>query len=920
MTRRLVVCLRWRPGDQDASADAFADAAASVVERLATLGGRLILWHPEWLCVDFGIEGLQDAIDFIVDRPHPSFSVGFAYGSLREVVDGGPMLAACFGPAIDSAMALARMARAGDVLVEPGLVKASGGELLVQGARVATIGSTRVRGFKLDLEHPQRSLECESVARLVEPPFLARVPNVEAQPGSLCVLAAAPGGGGSRALEEQRAAQHPESLVLSVNATGVPLGALRSALTKDRMTRDFPPLSPGGQAAWHSLSHGAGCSQQAAALLLGEWARARSAAGIVYVEDAAQVDFDSLEVLAAAVSVGELGAVILVDRDEALPEPLAELAVSQTLSVPDLDLPDAVTLLGRMTGEQLGAEWAERLAARGLPTPLGVTQSLVEALDSASFLWADAGVVPRVPRDEPPAPELPLTLLRRRLHYVEMTERLLLEAVAVLGGRAERIQVAALLKLAGRSVTSSDAAFAFLERLGWLAVEAGDRLRLTTRTHRRAIAASLSDKRFRALHQAAATLAVDSAEPLALVSATLHAALAGNVGKATLLARRALAPLGAAGLAATQRALEEFASTGDLGLLRARGLKWNDAGAERVLAAPDDPSGEASASSEAGGTARRSETMPAEAPAETRSSRDLGGPRLSARRASESDERFSARALVEAAVPRAPAAPDLALPEVPLPEVPLPEVPPPEAPLPSSLTADLPSSLTADIADTTAVLDPEREFVSDSDIEAMSAEDSELKPASEEPEGDVHAVADSAPAMGSEPNGGPGPRAAPTLRVAGVPSNDSLMPERASLALQRGDPVTLDQLARQLRAEAHNMLADRLDAMASLVRGNIGDALRRLRDAKQRARQLSLSEQCRASLALSVAIAAAGRPLDAMLEALEGLARARRGGDLRGERACAKFLAQLAHKAGEDSVAGAWQSLSATASLHPAAP
>jgi hypothetical protein len=208
--------------------------------------------------------------------------------------------------------------------------------------------------------------------------------------------------------------------------------------------------------------------------------------------------------------------------------------------------------------------------------------------------------------------------------------------------------------------------------------------------------------------------------------------------------------------------------------------------------------------------------------------------------------------------------------------------------------------------------------VPDSDLEAMSsADDSELKPASEEPEGDIQAAgSDGLGVPGSEGNGTP--RALPTLRVAGVPSNDSLMPERASLALQRGDPVTLDQLARQLRSEAHNMLADRLDAMASLVRGNTGDALRRLRDAKHRARQLSLSEQCRASLALSVAIAAAGRPTDALLETLEGLALARRGGDLRGERACAKFLAQLAHKAGQESVALDWQELSASPSLHPA--
>ncbi|HEY6722488.1 MAG TPA: hypothetical protein VI197_00615 [Polyangiaceae bacterium] len=888
MTRRLVVCLRWRPRDQDAGADAFAAAASAILERLATLGGRLILWHPEWLCVDFGIDGLQDAIDFIVDHPHEEFSTGFAYGTLHELVDGGPMLAACLGPVIESAMALARMARAGDVLVEPGLVKASGGELLVQGARVATIGSTRVRGFRLDMEHPQRSLECESVAQLSAPPFRARLPAFEARTGALCVLSALRGGGGSRALDEQRKAQHPESLVFSANATGVPLGALRSALAQSRMlTGDLPPLSPGAQAAWNSLSQGTGCSRQAGALLLGEWARARSAAGIVYVEDVAEIDFDSLEVLALCVEAGELGAVVLAESGASLPVPLGEVAVSQSHTLPELSLQDAATLLQSMTGNELAAEWAERLAARGLPTPLGVTQSLVEALDSASFLWTDAGVVPRVPRDEPLQPELPLLLLRRRLHFVEMTERLLLEAIAVLGGRAERSQLASLLKLAGRSVNNADAAFAFLERLGWIAIEAGDRVALTTRTHRRAIVASLSDKRFRALHQAAATLAVDSAEPLALVSAALHAALAGNVGKATLLARRALAPLAAAGLDATAQAVEEFAAAADLDRLRQRGLQWSETGAERALVASDD-----SADASAPEAARRTETLPAEAPSEARSAgerRDSAGPRLSARRSSDTPERPSARALADGSVPRAPAAPDLPL-------------------------SELVGSVDAG-EDVAAAADPEREVVSDGDIEAMSAEDSELKPASEEPEGDVHAVAEAAHLAGAEANGGT--RAAPTLRVAGVPSNDSLMPERASLALQRGDPVTLDQLARQLRSEAHNMLADRLDAMACLVRGNTGEALRRLRDAKQRARQLSLSEQCRASLALSVAIAAAGRPIDAMLEALEGLAQARRGGDLRGERACAKFLAQLAHKAGQDQIAGAWQDLSVSPSLHP---
>jgi hypothetical protein len=140
------------------------------------------------------------------------------------------------------------------------------------------------------------------------------------------------------------------------------------------------------------------------------------------------------------------------------------------------------------------------------------------------------------------------------------------------------------------------------------------------------------------------------------------------------------------------------------------------------------------------------------------------------------------------------------------------------------------------------------------------------------------------------------------------------MPERAGEALRRGDPVTLDELAKQLRSEAHTVLADRLDAMASLVRGDVGEALRRLRVAKQQVAPTSASERCRASLALSLAIAAAGRPNDALLEVLEGLAQARRGGDARGQRACAKFLAQLAQRAGQLEAAESWQALSASLS------
>jgi hypothetical protein len=59
-------------------------------------------------------------------------------------------------------------------------------------------------------------------------------------------------------------------------------------------------------------------------------------------------------------------------------------------------------------------------------------------------------------------------------------------------------------------------------------------------------------------------------------------------------------------------------------------------------------------------------------------------------------------------------------------------------------------------------------------------------------------------------------------------------------------------------------------------------------------------------LALGVALAAANRKEEALLEALDALARAREAKDERGERACLMFLSQLATSAGQPDVGSEW--------------
>lgn len=139
----------------------------------------------------------------------------------------------------------------------------------------------------------------------------------------------------------------------------------------------------------------------------------------------------------------------------------------------------------------------------------------------------------------------------------------------------------------------------------------------------------------------------------------------------------------------------------------------------------------------------------------------------------------------------------------------------------------------------------------------------------------------------------------------------AVFPADISSALRKRDAASLHELAESIRSHATPDAADRLEAMATLASGRSGEALRRLRKAKEKASHEDPSAQCRASLALAVALSSAGRPYEAALEGLEGIARAREGSDERGERACARFLAQLSLTFRDRASSEAWAAIGA---------
>ena len=143
------------------------------------------------------------------------------------------------------------------------------------------------------------------------------------------------------------------------------------------------------------------------------------------------------------------------------------------------------------------------------------------------------------------------------------------------------------------------------------------------------------------------------------------------------------------------------------------------------------------------------------------------------------------------------------------------------------------------------------------------------------------------------------------LRSVDPPDEDALkdadpdefaqrMVELTRQALLSGNARSLHRLSEGLRATGeHDALADRMRAMARLSSGQIGEALRSLKKSRSLAESEPPTVRCQASLALAFALASAGRPDDALVEALDALARAKEGADRRSQAACLAFLAKL---------------------------
>lgn len=125
-------------------------------------------------------------------------------------------------------------------------------------------------------------------------------------------------------------------------------------------------------------------------------------------------------------------------------------------------------------------------------------------------------------------------------------------------------------------------------------------------------------------------------------------------------------------------------------------------------------------------------------------------------------------------------------------------------------------------------------------------------------------------------------------------------------ALMRSDRISIDAAVAQLNlTNEHADVVERLAGVLAMTRGAKEEGLRVLRKAAEGEERED--KRARAVLAYAIGVAAVGRQDDALLEALTALSIARARGDRSGEKACARFLAQLSFSNGHKDAASAWE-------------
>jgi hypothetical protein len=163
------------------------------------------------------------------------------------------------------------------------------------------------------------------------------------------------------------------------------------------------------------------------------------------------------------------------------------------------------------------------------------------------------------------------------------------------------------------------------------------------------------------------------------------------------------------------------------------------------------------------------------------------------------------------------------------------------------------------------------------------------------------------PTRTSQPSIPPSANAPPSAQVLRVDEIATKLPLVERDALRAGDVEAIDTWMRsEVPTGVRERMGPRIQAILALAHGEQGQALNSLREACKPQPGLTPIEQSRNHLAYAIALAQTQRTLEALVEALEALARAREARDSVGEKACLVFLQKLYAGVGHGEAGELW--------------
>jgi hypothetical protein len=740
------------------------------------------------------------------------------------------------------------------------------GEMLNVGRRAVVERGRQIVGVRLDLNQPWRRDALAQVSRIRRAPLFGREDPgaLLCMPGALLVLRADPGMGGTRLLHElrTRVAPGPSLLVHPAGSGLEPLGALRRALARAEAQGAQPP-EPELEPALRRLIVGDGVPIETAAMLIAGFLRPdapKAPLGVLLVDDACDVDAATLEACARAVELGKRSSafVVRLDATSSVPNALKSVPRGPEMDLKPLNREDAEALVAACVDGALGGDARKRWARRGGYSPLGVVESVTTGIASGDLAWIGDRAYARR-RASGKGKVWPAGYwIARRAEGTSPAGQCVLAVATLLGGEAATKRVEEVLRLANAPVEVKEEA-ARLVQMRWLVEPEQGWIAMPTRTHRDAILGEfLNEATRRVIHRALAHVLEHEERGLGLAEAAHHAARAGDNERAAKIALHAAKVAAQFGLEQAMIQLIAFARE-------------------------HDPSCDEEARTQLASHVPARVVVRNDAAADADDETLNGVPVVLPRHLSSGTAYVAANKMSELAE----TATDLKVASDPLRAVPASRRGHPVGyPYATPSLGDGPNdSEPPTVASASPAQDEE------------SATELRLRPEfTDPPDGppteDIDIPIELVPASARPPKYPPPERAPESSTPADVGRR---LTELAKEALLGADTPALERWSEGLLASGGNIqLAERMQAMARLSRGDHGDALRVLRTAREALEaEGSQAARCQASLALGFALAQAGRLDEALLEGLDALARARQNDDQKAVHACLAFLAKL---------------------------